>query len=171
MLTNDPPASMELYNSVLGFTANPNNTINIHNSGGLTLGGAVFTTDGTGPVVAPIATEALDYTTGTAVNASTVPNNFIDITSLVNTVPGVTTASSGFALAMGGGFLQYHVAAALTRISCRTTTFRTGRPSWEALRLAQLVITAANAPSVNVIGLIHMSAADYATFASHVHFA
>ena len=84
----------------------PNNTINIHNSGGLTLGGAVFATDGTGPVVAPIATEALDYATGTAVNASTVPNNFIDITSLVNTVPGVTTASSGFALAMGG--ISYH---------------------------------------------------------------
>ena len=87
---------------------NANNTINIHNSGGLTLGGAVFATDGSGPVVAPIATEALDYATGTSVNASTVPNNFIDITSLVNTVPGVTTASSGFALAMGGiGSIQW----------------------------------------------------------------
>ena len=82
--------------------ADPNDTINIHNNGALTLGGAVFATDGSGPVAGTTATEALHYATGTSVNASTVPNNFIDITSPVNTVPGTTTASSGFALAMGG---------------------------------------------------------------------
>ena len=159
LLTNNPPASTELYNSVLGFDANPNNLIDIHNSGFLTLLGAVFNTNGTGPVAAGAAIETLDYTTGTLVNASTVPDNFIDIMTPVNTVPGVTTASSGFALAMGFGVITVGGGAHPFLMSYYDVQ------DHEAVlgsveSSAGGFITAAQAASVNVVGLIHMSEAE-----------
>ena len=170
LLTNNPPASTELYNSVLGFDANPNNLIDIHNSGFLTLGGAVFNTNGTGPVAAGAAIETLDYTTGTLVNASTVPDNFIDIMTPVNTVPGVTTASSGFALAMGFGIITVGGGAHPFLMSYYDVQDQEAvLGSVESS--AGGVITAAQAASVNVVGLIHMSEASYTTFASHLAFA
>jgi hypothetical protein len=103
------------------------------------------------------------------VNASTVPYNFIDITTPVNTVPGVTTASSGFALAMGGGTI--HVAASHPYLFSYYDVQDQEAVLGSVTSGAGGIISALNAPSVNVIGLIHESAASYAALASHIHFA
>jgi hypothetical protein len=163
LLTNNPPASVELYNSVLGFTQ-AHDTIDITNSGILTAFGAVaFTNDGTVPAGA--ATSILQYT-GTSINASALPDNWIKIDP--PTSGAGQTAAEGLASAIGGGTITV---AASHPYLVSYYDLTDSQAVFETIHTAGTTITAATATNanVNVIGLAHMSQADYAAF-SNLHF-
>ena len=116
LLTNNPPTSTELYNSVVGFTT-PNDAIDIHNSGVLGLFGAVNFTNGTGAVPAGAATTVLDMTTGANVIATGTAFDYIKIDT--PTSGAGQTAQQGFASALGT--LGRSPLPVATSISRRTT--------------------------------------------------
>jgi hypothetical protein len=154
------------YNQVLGF--NPaTDSIDIHNNPAFGLFGAVNFTNGTGPVLTGAATTVLDYTTGALINASTAAINYIDVVTPVNTTPGRATAQGGFNTALGltgeikvvGShefLLSYYDAQDSEAV------FATVHSSLGLI---------APGDHVSVVGVVHMTAAQYAAFgAGNLHF-
>jgi len=141
-------------NSILGFTQ-ANDTINITN--GLPMNFVHFTNNGAVPPGA--ATNILQYTTGAVVDASALADNWIKIDT--PTSEAGQTAREGFTSAMGGGSITVATPGASYILS------------YYDLADSQAVFVTANTiastidgsfknTSVSVIGVIHMSQADYA---------
>jgi hypothetical protein len=165
LLTNAPP-SLQLYNSVLGFTQ-ANDTVDITNSAALTAFGAVaFTNDGAVPAGA--ATNILQYTGSGVVNAQTLPDNWIKI---VHPTSGAgETAATGLAAALGTGTINVAASHSFV-VSYYDLTDQ--EAVFETIHTAGTSITAATATAanVNVLGLVHMSQTDYAALtAGNLHF-
>jgi hypothetical protein len=150
------------YNDVVGFTA-ALDSVNISTSGIPTV-----YTDTAAPVLAGDATLPFDFTTGTSVSATTVHNNFIDITTPI-TSTGADTPQTAFATAIGtaatDGITVTGAAANVLLSYYDTTTSQAVLAS--ATPVAGLI---SNASVIAVVGLIHESAADYGHIASNVHF-
>jgi len=147
------------YNQVLGF--NPaNDTIAINHTGIPTF----YTNTGLA-VAAGDATAPLDYTTGTFVDATTQHANYIDIVTPVNTTAG-ETAQTAFNTAMGtlgaisvNGLHQFLVS--YYDVQDSEAVFGTATSAFSLIPFHD-AITAGDA--VHVVGLVHMTEAQYATF-------
>jgi hypothetical protein len=165
LLSNNPAVdgSPELYNSVVGWTT-ALDTIHITN-GGL-MNDLNFTNGGLVPAGA--TTAILNFTTGSTENASAVADNWIKINTPTTTTGA--TANAGFDSAIG--------AAGVITTSAPATSYLAS--FYDSTNGQAVFVTTAsnatdhitNANTVDVIGLIHMSAADYAALGtSSVHFA
>ena len=160
-----PLGTPHQYNNVLGFAAD--DTINVVSAPALVSGGlaGVSFTNGTGvvPTLPGPATDTFDFTTDTVLaNASIDPFNFIKIDPPIGVTTG-STVQAGFAEAMGtlgsitvgGGTHAY------------LTSFydsNTGEAVIGAVHATGLIV---GADHIDVIGLVHMSAATYAGFTPH----
>ena len=152
------------YNQVLGFT-DANETVNINNSTLFGTGGTeLFTTNAPATVVADgDATNTFHFTTDViGADALTEAFNYIKIDTAI-TAPAASTVQAAFAEAMGplGDILVSGAHARL--LSFYDTT--THEAVLVAVNSGAGLITGAD--HVNVVGLIHMTAADYATFTPH----
>jgi hypothetical protein len=163
-LSNTPATdgSPELYNSVVGWST-ANDTIQITN-GGL-MNNLQFTNGGFVPGGA--ATAILDFNTGSIANGSTVPDNWIKIDT-PTTATGAT-ANQGFQSAIG--------AAGQITTSAANESYLAS--FYDSTHGQAVFVTAAsdaadhitNATTVDVIGLIKMTATDYANLTTaSVHY-
>jgi hypothetical protein len=159
------------YNSVVGFTAN--DTINITNTAATD--NIAFTNDGVVPtgVAGGVASSILLYTTGSLVNAAGLADNWIKV---VTPISGAgDTATTGFFSAMGaGGTIDVSAAhfylMSFYDLTDQLAAFVTVN---SAAGGSPVQITQADATNagVHVVGLIHMSQADYAALTTaNLHF-
>ena len=152
------------YNQVLGWTT-ANDTLDIHNNASLGLFGAVNFTNGTGAVPAGAAVDVLDFTTGANVSGTGSPFDYIKIDT--PTSGAGQTAQQGFNSAMGllgsinvVGSHEYLVSY---------YDLQDSQAVFETVHSGATLITAGD--HVSVVGLLHMSQADYASLsASNLHF-
>jgi hypothetical protein len=154
------------FNQVLGFTA-ALDSVNVSTSGIPTV-----YTDTAAPVAALDPTTAFNFTTGTSVSATTTHSNLIDITTPITTTAG-ETAQAAFSAAIGtaaangitvSGILS-HVLLSFYDNTTGQAVLATATPDFP---FNPFVID--NASTIHVVGLIHESAAAYASIASQVHF-
>ena len=94
LLSNSPApptsdGSTELYNSVNGWVT-ANDTIDITNSGGFSITGALLSTNGAAPALG--ASSILNFTTGAAVDAHAVADNWIKISTATATTGATAQA-------------------------------------------------------------------------------
>ena len=151
------------YNSILGFTQ-ANDTINITN--GLPMNFVHFTNNGAVPPGA--ATNILQYTTGAVVDASALADNWIKIDT--PTSGAGQTAREGFTSAMGGGSITVATPGASYILSYYDLT-DSQAVFVTANTIASTIDGSFGNTSVSVIGVIHMSQADYAALtAANLHF-
>jgi hypothetical protein len=154
------------FNQVLGFTA-ALDSVNVSVSGIPTV-----YTDTAAPVAALDPTTAFNFTTGTSVSATTTHSNLIDITTPITTTAG-ETAQAAFSAAIGtaaanGITVSGILSPVLLSFYDNTTgqaVLATATPDFP---FNPFVID--NASTIHVVGLIHESAAAYASIASQVHF-
>jgi hypothetical protein len=163
-LLNDNVAGGHNYNNVLNFT-NANGTVNL--STGSFAVGLSFTDNVGSPVPAGAATTAANFS-GVNEDLSTTHANYINFTQQQSFAGD--TAVTAFNAAMGGAAITVSNPGALTQdyiFSLYDTA-----TSEAVLGIVQTTTTtiAAGDP-IAVIGLIHMSSADYtAGLANHTHF-
>ena len=156
------------YNQVLGFTA-ANATLNVTNSSALGEFGAVNFTDGSGVVPSGAAappTDTFTFNTDTALaDAAIDPFNFIKIDSPVAATTG-STVQGAFNEAMGvaGSILVNGSHEFLASFYDSTTSQAVVETVHSTAALGGLI---AAGDHVSVVALVHMSAADYATFTPH----
>ena len=150
------------YNQVLGFTT-ANDTVSVTNSPTLGEFGAVNFTNGTGVVPAGAATDTFHYTTDTALaDAAIDPFNYIKINSPVAATTG-STVQGAFAEAMG--LLGSIVVSGSHEFLASFYDSNTSQAVVETVHSVGGLIVGGD--HVSVVGLIHMSAADYANFTPH----
>ena len=165
LLSNTPATdgSLELYNSVVGWTT-AKDTIAITN--GPSMNNVAFTDTGA-TVVAGNATSILDFNTGAIVNASAVHDNWIKIDT-----PAVTTGATalqGFDTAIGAGMITMGGPASAAYLASFYDTTHSQAVFVTVDSTANVINNLV--ADVSVVGLIHMSAADYgALSASSLHF-
>ena len=163
LLSNTPATdgSTELYNSVVGWTT-ANDTIQITN--GPAMNDVQFTNGG----LATAPTSILSFNTGAIVDASAEHDNYIKINT-----PAVTTgatATQGFDTAIGAGGSVHTAATGEFYLASFYDTTHTQAVFVTAESVAGSLIN--NTSTVDVVGLVHMSAADYAALGTaSVHFA
>ena len=149
------------YNEVTGFT-NANNSVDIHVPGLFTGAGGVLTnTNSATAVAAGAATNTFDFVTDTiGANATIAPFNYIKIDTATPAAAGLTVQQV-FSEAMG-----LNGSIVVSGAHAHTLSFYNSTTSEMAVVSAQSnVFGIINDTShVNVIGLVHMSAADYAAF-------
>jgi hypothetical protein len=166
LLTNAPP-STEFYNTVNGWTT-ANDTIDITQSASISFQGALHFTNG-GAVPAGGATGVLDFTSGSVEDGHLTPDNWIKIDTAVATVGD--NAATGLSNAIGvGGTINVNGLPANSPFlmsyydeSNHQAVFATLNSN--AGGTANIINQAdanAGGHAVNVIGLVHMSQADYA---------
>jgi hypothetical protein len=159
----DPIADpAHFYNQVVGFT-NANDTLNIVAPGEfVATGGALTNTNSATGVAAGDATNVFDFTTGAlGENATTAAFNYIKVTTPITAGAGASIQTA-FADAIGGGDIDVSGAHA------RLLSFydnSTSQAVFVSVNTGAATLTAAD--HVNVIGLIHESAADYALTSPH----
>jgi hypothetical protein len=152
------------FNQVVGWTT-ANDAININNHGafGLAPGTPVSSTND-GVVGAGAPTNILQYVTGDVINAAATPDNWIKIDTPIS---GAGTAKAGFNDAMGAGHITVAAAAQSYLLSYYDLT--DSQAVFVTADVARTTINAGN--SVSVIGVVHMSQADYAALGSgSLHF-
>jgi hypothetical protein len=152
------------YNNVLGFTA-AHDAVDVSVSGINSAVGALSYTDTGLPVAGGASTNALFYSSGTAIDGTLLHDNLIDIITPVNVLAG-TTAQQGFDAAMGLGSIKVHGGSHTYLMSYYETTAQEA-----VLGTVTSSGTIDKGDTIHVIGLIHESQADYlAGFSSNVHF-
>ena len=120
------------------------------------------------PVLAGQATTAFNFTTGTGVVA-TGHNNLIDITNTNNLIPA-GTVDDAFNVAIGTG-AGITVAPGTTNVLLSFYDATTSQAVLASVTpVAAVIDHTLAAADVNVVGLIHETAAQYASIASQVHF-
>jgi hypothetical protein len=166
LLSNNPAVdgSSELHNSVTGWTT-ANDTIHITNLRGNVSLSLNFTNGGV--VLAGATTSILNFTTGAVVDGSATPDNWIKINTPTATLGD--TADTGFDSAIGADG-SIHTAAGDHFYLASFYDSTHGQAVFGATdsnRAGDIDDTS----SVEVVGLIHMSAADYAAMGpSNLHF-
>jgi hypothetical protein len=145
-------ATTSLYNAVFGFTQ-ANDTIDITN--GPLMHDLAFTNDG--PVMAGAATSILQYTTGAVINASALADNWIKIVTA--TSGAGQTVNQGFDSAIGAGTITTSANNFYLASYYDLTDSQAVFVTVDAHGGGHVIDTAS---TVDVVGLIHMSQADYA---------